>query len=430
MRVLVLGGHGFIGHEVCRRLLARGHHVIALGRSDNHRRAGPAEAEWRRADIATLITPDLWAPLIAGADAVVNASGALQDGLRDNLAAVQDAAIRALVQACEVQGVRRFVQISAPGADATSGTAFLRTKARADAALKTSKLDWVLLRPGLVWGRTAFGGTALVRMLCGFPLVQPIVLGESRVQLVDIDDVCAAVEASLEGETLVRHDIDLVEPHAHTLAELIARLRAWHGFQHAIANLPVPKLVAALLAHVGDLAGWLGWRSPLRTTSLRSIADGVTGDGATWRALTGANVANLDTMLRRRPAVRQDRVFARTQLLLPLIVLSLAGFWIASGVIGLWRLDEAIAAQAGATGHFAHSLVVGGALADIALGLSLLWRPWARAACFGMIALTAAYLIAGTALTPHLWADPLGPFVKTLPAAILALVCAALLEER
>jgi uncharacterized membrane protein len=71
-----------------------------------------------------------------------------------------------------------------------------------------------------------------------------------------------------------------------------------------------------------------------------------------------------------------------------------------------------------------------GALADIVLGLSLLWRPWARAACFGMVALTIAYLAAGTWLTPQLWTDPLGPFVKTLPAAILALVCAALLEER
>lgn len=78
----------------------------------------------------------------------------------------------------------------------------------------------------------------------------------------------------------------------------------------------------------------------------------------------------------------------------------------------------------------AETFVIIGAIADIALGFVLLWRPWARAACFGMIALTIMYLLAGTWLTPHLWADPLGPFVKTLPAAVLALVSAALLEER
>lgn len=430
MRVLVLGAYGFIGHEVCRRLIARRHTIIALGRSAEYGRKVLPEAEWRGADIAVLSTPEHWSPLLERADAVVNASGALQDGLRDNLAAVQDRAIRALVAACAAKGVRRFVQISAPGANAGSDTEFLRTKAVADDALKASPLDWIILRPGLVWGRTAFGGTALVRMLAAFPIVQPLVLAESRVQMIDIDDVCAAVEASVETEALIRQDIDLVEPGAHTLADVIARIRTWHGFQPARAQIRVPEIIGALMARAGDLAGWLGWRSPLRTTSLRSIASGVTGDASVWRALTGKDALSLDEMLRRRPAVRQDRVFARTQLLLPLVVMGLSAFWIASGLIGLWRIDDAIAAQGGATGDLAHALVLGGAVADIALGLAILWRPFARAACFGMIALTLLYLAAGTVLTPHLWADPLGPFVKTLPAAILALVCATLLEER
>lgn len=430
MRVLVLGGYGFIGHEVCRRLLQRGHAVVALGRSAGHGRKVIPDAEWRGVDIATLTAPAQWAPLLDGVEAVVNASGALQDGLRDKLAAVQDHAIRALIAACEAGAVRRFVQISAPGADAASDTSFLRTKAMADGALKASTLEWVLLRPGLVWGRTAFGGTALVRMLSAFPVVQPIVLADSRVQMIDIDDVCDAVEAGLESAAFIRKDVDLLEQDAQTLAQLIARVRAWHGFSPARAEVRVPRLLGALMARAGDVGGWLGWRTPLRTTSLRSIASGVIGDPSTAQRLSGRQAASFDEMLRRRPATRQDRLFARMQLLLPLIVLGLSAFWIASGVIGLWQLDDAIAAQGGATGDLAPTLVIGGAIADIALGLALLWRPWARAACFGMIALTTAYLIAGTVLTAHLWADPLGPFVKTLPAAILALVCAALLEER
>ena len=76
------------------------------------------------------------------------------------------------------------------------------------------------------------------------------------------------------------------------------------------------------------------------------------------------------------------------------------------------------------------AFVLIGSTIDIALGLALLWRPWARAAAWGMIVVTATYLIAGSIFTPYLWADPLGPLVKPIPAAILALVCAALLEER
>jgi len=51
-------------------------------------------------------------------------------------------------------------------------------------------------------------------------------------------------------------------------------------------------------------------------------------------------------------------------------------------------------------------------------------------AALGMVATTFAYLAAGTVLTPDLWGDPLGSFVKTLPAALLALVAAALAAER
>ena len=58
MRVLVLGGYGFIGLDASRRLLEAGHEVVALGRSiERGRRALPGAA-WLSADIATLDTPE------------------------------------------------------------------------------------------------------------------------------------------------------------------------------------------------------------------------------------------------------------------------------------------------------------------------------------------------------------------------------------
>jgi nucleoside-diphosphate-sugar epimerase/uncharacterized membrane protein len=422
MQVLILGGYGFIGLEAARRLIGA-HSVTALGRNTAHGKRVLPEATWLHADIAVHDTPEKWAPLLAGVDVVVNASGALQDGARDNVAAVQDIAIRALIRACEAAGIRRFVQISAPGVAGEGAPAFLRTKAAADDALARSSLDWVILRPGLVWGRTASGGTALVRMLSVFPLVQPLILASARVQMVDIEDVVDAIVRAVDGRTPARTDTDLVEASPRTLAEIIAAVRHWHGAKPPLSIITAPPFIGALIARFADLAGWLGWRSPLRTTSLRALERGVVGTPPS------PSLTSFDEALRRRPATRQDRVFARTQLLLPLIVLCLSAFWIVSGVIGLMQKNAAVTVL---PPHIAsvETLVVGGAIADIALGLALLWRPWARAACFGMIALTLGYLLAGTWLTPQLWTDPLGPFVKTLPAALLALVCAGLLEER
>ena len=75
-------------------------------------------------------------------------------------------------------------------------------------------------------------------------------------------------------------------------------------------------------------------------------------------------------------------------------------------------------------------MVLAGAGLDIALGLAVTVRPWARAACFGMAGLSVVYLALGTTLTPWLWADSLGSLLKVLPGILLALVTAALLEER
>ncbi len=47
-----------------------------------------------------------------------------------------------------------------------------------------------------------------------------------------------------------------------------------------------------------------------------------------------------------------------------------------------------------------------------------------------MAGLGLAYLALGTILTPWLWADPLGALVKGLPGIVLALVSAAMLEQR
>ncbi len=148
--------------------------------------------------------------------------------------------------------------------------------------------------------------------------------------------------------------------------------------------------------------------------------------------MTGETLPGLRDTLAAFPATVQERQFGRLYLVMPLAVGILSVFWLASGLIGLWqwRAAAAVLAPAGLPEALAPALVFAGAGLDIALGLAVLVRRSACAACFGMAGLGSAYLALGTTLTPWLWADPLGAFVKVIPGIVLALAAAALLENR
>lgn len=429
MRVLILGGYGLIGAEIARALSAEGYEVVGLGRDADFGRRILPEAQWIAADIAKLAAPEQWTPHLDGVGAVVNASGALQD-TRVKLSDLQDAAIRALIAAAESSTARIFVQISAPGAAADASTAFLRTKAAADNALRKSALDWIIFKPGLVVSRNAYGGTALLRMLAGFPLVSPLALADARLQTVAAGDVARAVAMALKSEAPLRADYDLVEAQSRTLRDTVSIIRCWLGFRPASA-VDLPRWIGALFAMAADCAGALGWRSPMRSTSLKVLSENVVGDGASWAKATGMTFKSLEETLAEFPATAQERLFARAQLVLPLLIIVLAFYWMISGAVGFVALEAASAHLLGvADRRIAMALVGAASAVDIVIGAGLLIRATTKAFALISIAVAAFYLAAGTVIAPELWLDPLGVLVKVIPAIALAATVALMMTER
>lgn len=431
MKVLVLGGYGLIGEAVVGRLLRDGHHVAGLGRDvvDAERR-WPA-VRWIAADMSRLLAADDWLPVVTGMDAIVNAAGALQDGPRDRLDAIHRHSVVALVAACEQAGVHRIVQISAIGADLSSSDAFFNSKAQGDRAVASSALEWTILRPGLVIAPAAYGGTALLRALAAFPAFIPAVMSRQPIQTVAVTDVAEAVSRAVAGSLPPRTAVDLVEAQARPLADVLLAFRAWLGLPQAKV-VPVPAIVGRLAAVTADGLGLLGWRSPLRSAALAALARGVTGNAGPWNQICGHPLQPLEATLAAMPAHVQERWFARLWLAKPVIFGCLSLFWLASGIIGLIRQDEAasILVSRGVSAKLADMSVLAGSAADILAGAAVLVRPFARPALLAMIAITLFYLAASTLLVPGLWLAPLGPLVKTIPMLCLVLVALAVLDER
>jgi uncharacterized protein YbjT (DUF2867 family) len=428
MRILVAGAYGLIGSYVVARLLAEGHTVIGVGREVAASRRRLPEVTWMQADLGTA-SVESWVAVLQGTDAVVNCAGALQDSPRDDLQAVHVEGVRGLATACRRAGVTRFIHLSAAGVAEGRATGFNRTKWLAEGVLKESDLDWIILRPGFVWAPSAYGGSALLRGLAGFPGVLPIVHADSVIQVVAVEDVASAVVSALEPGAPVRISVDLVHDEAVTLERLVLALRRWLGLPEARV-LRLPAGLARLTARLADALAYLGWRSPMRTAAIEQLRMGIRGDAS---CLPGVALNSLGQMLARRPAGVQERWFARLYFLKPAILGMLCFYWFLSGIIGLvFSRAEAVSmlTVVGVSPLLAQGAVVSGSVIDIGLALAVAFRRSARWALQGMLLVSAGYLLAGTCLRPDLWLDPLSPLLKILPAGFLACCALAMLDER
>jgi hypothetical protein len=210
----------------------------------------------------------------------------------------------------------------------------------------------------------------------------------------------------------------------------VAEHRAWLGLPPA-KTIHIPTAWAQPVVRLADLLGGFGWRSPLRSTAIEIAGGGAAATPSPSRIPERA-AASLAQTLATNPAGVQDLWFARLYLIKPLIFGILSLFWFASGAIALLRFDQATALLADAIGSrpSASALTVATSLADLLLGVAVVFRRFARPALIGMVLLSLAYLLAASILAPELWLDPLGPLVKVLPATMLALVGLAILDER
>jgi uncharacterized protein YbjT (DUF2867 family) len=429
LRILVTGASGLIGSAICARLIADGHAVVGAGRPGGSPLPQGLAGEVL-VDMARQARAEDWAPHLKDIDAVVNCAGLLQAGAAGSPSALHIAGVDALFAACEAAGIRRVVQISALGVSEDSPTEFTKSKYVGDAALTERDLDWVILRPSVVLGRQAYGGSALIRGLAALP-VFPIISESAPLQVVALDDVVDTVAFFVKPDAPSGLTLELAGPERLSFEEIVAAYRRWFRWPPA-KTIRLPDAIGRTIFKLGDLAGALGWRPPVRSTARKELLRGSVGDPDPWTKATGIAPRSLKQMLDTTPPSVQERWFAKLFFLKPLILIVFAAFWLVSGLIALgpgYREGVLIMLAAG-TGAWAVPIVIGGALADIVLGLAMLYRPTAKPALIAAFVLCILYLVFGTYLAPGMWATPVGVFPKVVPIMALNLVILAMLDDR
>lgn len=256
------------------------------------------------------------------------------------------------------------------------------------------------------------------------PLRLPVV-GDGRQPF---NPIHAADLAEVVAECLdtgLRGTWDIGGPEVVIQSDLLSSYRRWLGLAE-VPRLHLPTKVAVTLGHLGD-ALRIG---PVSATAVAQLQAGVLADPAPLLARLKARPRAVSTFLNARPAGTQDLWQARLYLLKPLIRLTLAALWLASGLLGLTTPATSFVPGLPLPEPLAAFLARGFGLLDLILGLALLrnWRP--RPVALTQIALVLAYTAGLTVLAPALWLDPYGGLLKNLPILALLLIHLALVEER
>lgn len=248
MRVIVTGATGFIGRHISHALVQAGQHVtgVARDREDAFRRF--PDIGWIRADFARDRTIDSWERRLTGyEDVVINAAGILRERGANTFEAVHYEGPRALFNACAAKGIRRVIHVSALGCDPASKRPYEETKLRLERYLRTLDLDWVILRPSLVYGEDS-PSSRLFRALADLPVVPLIGDGGQRLQPIAVDELARSVADMVASGTPRRTIVELGGPRAVTYREFLRSLRT---APREPAYLRVPPALARIGARVG-----------------------------------------------------------------------------------------------------------------------------------------------------------------------------------
>lgn len=296
MKILVTGGTGVVGAAAVRSLLAAGHSVLLFSR--NARR----DAErWQGSDVTAKEGSVAHASEVAGAaegcGAVLHIAGIVEE--RPPLVtfdAVNVGGTRNLLAEAEVAGVKRFVHVSSLGADSGS-SAYHASKRQAEELVRRFPGDWLILRPGNVYGPGDEVLSYLLQVVRTAPAVPVIEGGEQPFQPLHAEDLGTALAVAVTRSDLSRQVLLLAGPEVTTTQDVLDRLARLTGRDPV--RLPVPGALAALGAQAASL---LGVRVPLNDDKVTMLREGNVIPPGAVNALTevlGVTPTPLDEGLRR-----------------------------------------------------------------------------------------------------------------------------------
>lgn len=246
--ITVFGGSGFVGRHVVQALARKGYRVRVAVRRPNQALFVKTSGDVGQVEPVQANIRDTRSVKAAldGAHAVVNLVGILNESGAQRFETVIAGGADRIARAAKAAGIGIFVQVSAIGADEASPSAYARSKAVAEQAVRAQIPAAAILRPSIVFGPeddffNRFAG--LARIMPALPLIGG---GKTRFQPVYVKDVAEAIVRAVETGAADGKVVELGGPETYTFRQLMELTLREIGRRRLL--LPLPSALAKLMA--------------------------------------------------------------------------------------------------------------------------------------------------------------------------------------
>ncbi len=235
--ILIVGASGRLGSMVAQRLLAQGKTVRVMTRT-------PSSIAYLQQQGAQVVHGDLRDPAsllkaCQGVEQVVAAAHALVGKGDNNPHTVDDSGNRQLIDAAKATGVQQFIFVSVQGASHDSPLEFFRIKYRTEEYLRSSSLNFTILRC------SAF--MDLWAQLIGQPLLEQgkttiFGRGDNPLNFVAVEDVAHFVSIALDDARARNQMIEVGGPENLSFNQMAETFEHASGRQAKKRHVPLPMM--------------------------------------------------------------------------------------------------------------------------------------------------------------------------------------------
>jgi uncharacterized protein YbjT (DUF2867 family) len=291
--ILVTGGTGFVGPKIVHRFRAENRPVRCLVRDPDRAHALAAwGCELAQGDVTDR---DSIRRAVDGCEVVVHLVAIIQ-GKPEHFERIMAHGTRNVVDAAKAAGIRRFVLMSALGTSQETKdlSLYFDAKWQMEQAVKGSRLEHVIFRPSLIFGK---GGGALKtfqRVVRLSPVIPVFGAGDQRVQPIWIENVAEYFAAAIDRPDAGNRTFELGGPDIVTYEELYDRIKRVLGKRRPKLHVPF-GLMRVNAAVLEALPG----PSPVTRDQLNMLAvDNVVSDSDAQETFQ-VDLMPLDEQLRR-----------------------------------------------------------------------------------------------------------------------------------